>query len=65
MQLLNDTYTAHTRQTAWRDGDLLLVDNLATAHSREAFTGPREVLVGLADPVRLEGSSPSVGVTRR
>ena len=65
VQLLNDTYTAHTRQTPWRDGDLLLVDNLATAHSREAFTGPREVLVGLADPLRLEGSSPSVGVTRR
>jgi Taurine catabolism dioxygenase TauD, TfdA family len=37
----------------WRDGDLLLVDNVRTAHSREPFTGPREVLVGLADPVRL------------
>jgi hypothetical protein len=31
------------------------VDNIRTAHSREPFTGPREVLVGMADPVRLPG----------
>ncbi|WP_199813428.1 TauD/TfdA family dioxygenase, partial [Streptomyces stelliscabiei] len=36
----------------WRPGDLLLVDNLRCAHSREPYQGPREVLVGLADPVR-------------
>jgi hypothetical protein len=32
----------------------MLVDNVATAHSREPFTGPREIVVGLADPVRLD-----------
>jgi alpha-ketoglutarate-dependent taurine dioxygenase len=37
----------------WRDGDLMLVDNVRTAHSREAFNGPREVLVGMSDPLRL------------
>jgi hypothetical protein len=31
----------------------MLVDNIRTAHSREAFEGPREVLVGMADPVRI------------
>ena len=36
----------------WQAGDLLLVDNIRTAHDREPYTGPREVLVGLADPVR-------------
>ena len=30
----------------WQDGDLMLVDNIRTAHSREAFEGPREVSSG-------------------
>ncbi|MDT7598046.1 MAG: hypothetical protein QOK26_123, partial [Pseudonocardiales bacterium] len=32
-----------------------LVDNIGTAHSREVFTGPREVVVSMIDPVRLDG----------
>ncbi|PZT70408.1 TauD/TfdA family dioxygenase [Streptomyces sp. SW4] len=47
-------YDAHTVRRPWRAGDLLLVDNIATAHSREAYEGPREVVVALADPVRLD-----------
>ncbi|MFC4002418.1 TauD/TfdA family dioxygenase [Prauserella oleivorans] len=50
--LLNETYEAHTDREPWQPGDLLLVDNIHTAHSREPYTGPREVLVGMADPVR-------------
>lgn len=52
VQLLTDVYAAHTRREAWQDGDLLLVDNIATAHSREPYTGSREVLVGMTDQVR-------------
>jgi alpha-ketoglutarate-dependent taurine dioxygenase len=51
--LLNEVYDAHTVSEPWRAGDLMLVDNVRTAHSREPFEGPREVLVGLADPIRL------------
>ena len=50
--LLNDTYEAHTVREPWQAGDLMLVDNVATAHSREPFEGVREVVVGLADPIR-------------
>ena len=50
--LLNSVYERHTMREPWQDGDLLLVDNIRTAHSREAFAGPRYVLVALADPVR-------------
>lgn len=49
---LNEVYEAHSVRRAWRPGDLLLVDNIRCAHGREPFEGPREVLVGLADPVR-------------
>ncbi len=51
--LLNRVYEASTAREPWQAGDLMLVDNIRTAHSREAFAGPREVLVGMADPVRL------------
>jgi alpha-ketoglutarate-dependent taurine dioxygenase len=63
--LLNDVYTAHTRREPWQAGDLMLVDNVRTAHSREAFEGPREVLVGMSDAVRLTDCVPTVaGVAR-
>jgi alpha-ketoglutarate-dependent taurine dioxygenase len=63
--LLNTVYEAHTVREPWQDGDLMLVDNIRTAHSREPFAGPREVLVGLADPVHLTDCSPTVEVTAR
>jgi alpha-ketoglutarate-dependent taurine dioxygenase len=53
--LIDEVYRAHTAREPWQAGDLLLVDNIGTAHSREVFTGPREVLVSLLDPVRLDG----------
>ncbi|WP_200301836.1 TauD/TfdA family dioxygenase [Streptomyces adelaidensis] len=52
IETLNEVYEAHTVREPWRPGDLLLVDNIRSAHSREPFEGPREVLVGMADPVR-------------
>ena len=34
----------------WRDGDLLLVDNMLVAHGRSPFKGPRRILVAMAEP---------------
>ncbi|MFF7216138.1 TauD/TfdA family dioxygenase [Streptomyces sp. NPDC008238] len=62
VQLLNETYKANTMRELWQAGDLMLVDNVRSAHSREPFTGPREVLVGMVDPVRLADCSPTVKV---
>lgn len=44
----------------WQSGNLLLVDNIRTAHTRESFEGPREVLVAMADAMNLAGSSPAI-----
>ncbi|MES4906476.1 MULTISPECIES: TauD/TfdA family dioxygenase [unclassified Streptomyces] len=61
VQLINSTYEAHTAREPWQAGDLMLVDNIRTAHSREAFTGERQVLVAMAEPQRLaaEPQSPA------
>jgi alpha-ketoglutarate-dependent taurine dioxygenase len=63
--LLNRVYEANTAREQWQAGDLMLVDNVRTAHSREPFEGPREVLVAMADAVRLTDCSPLVEVTSR
>jgi alpha-ketoglutarate-dependent taurine dioxygenase len=63
VELLIGIYDAHTAREPWQAGDLMLVDNIRSAHSREAFEGPREVLVGMADAVRLGDVSPTGGVT--
>ncbi|MGX9884347.1 TauD/TfdA family dioxygenase [Streptomyces sp. NPDC002276] len=59
---INGAYDTHVRRTPWRSGDLLLVDNIRTAHGRDPFEGPREVLAGLGDPVRLTDCAPTGGV---
>src|SRR5260370_31917797 len=60
VQLINEVYEASTAREPWQAGDLLLVDNVRTAHSREPFEGQREVLVAMADAVRLADCSPSL-----
>jgi len=57
VQVINQVYEANTAREPWQAGDLMLVDNVRTAHSRESFEGPREVLVAMADAVRLAGRS--------
>ncbi|MFH8572684.1 TauD/TfdA family dioxygenase [Streptomyces sp. NPDC017993] len=63
VQLLNEVYEAHTARRPWQAGDLLIVDNVRTAHSREPFKGTRDVVVALAEPIRLAACSPTVEVT--
>jgi alpha-ketoglutarate-dependent taurine dioxygenase len=65
VQLINEVYDAHTAREPWQAGDLMLVDNIRTAHSREPFEGPREVLVAMADPVRLADCAPATEVSAR
>ncbi|MFI0445970.1 TauD/TfdA family dioxygenase [Actinomadura sp. 6N118] len=62
VELLNEAYEANTAREPWQAGDLMLVDNVRTAHSREPFEGPREVLVAMADAVRLADCSPTTEV---
>jgi alpha-ketoglutarate-dependent taurine dioxygenase len=33
----------------WRQGDMLLVDNFLVSHGREPFSGPRKILVAMAN----------------
>ncbi len=63
IQLLGEVYAKQTVCEPWQSGDLLLVDNIRTAHGREQFEGAREVLVAMADPVKLADCSPTLEVS--
>src|SRR5438309_7028394 len=63
VQRINEVYEANTARERWQAGDLMLVDNVRTAHGRERFEGPREVLVAMADAVHLADRSPTTEVT--
>ena len=61
VDLIAEVYVAHTMSEPWRPGDMLLVDNLRCAHSRDPFEGDREVLVGMAEPIRPALPAPLPG----
>src|SRR5437762_508174 len=62
VQVIDEVYEANTRRERWQAGDLMLMDNIRTAHARESFEGPREVVVAMADAVRLADCSPTIEV---
>src|SRR2546430_12224787 len=60
----SDVCSSDLERERWQAGDLMLVDNVRTAHARESFAGPREVFVPMASAVHLAESSPPNEVTR-
>ncbi|WEB43758.1 amino acid adenylation domain-containing protein [Streptomyces yunnanensis] len=56
---INEVYEAATLREPWQAGDVLLVDNIRMAHSREPYEGQREVGMVLGAPVRLADCSPT------
>ncbi|GAA3086362.1 TauD/TfdA family dioxygenase [Streptosporangium carneum] len=54
VEQINDVYDRHTLREPWQDGDLMVVDNVRTAHNREPYTGDRQVVVAMGDPIRLD-----------
>ena len=65
VRVINETYEAATAREPWQAGDVLLIDNIRTAHSRDSFEGTREVLAAMADPVQLTTCSPSAQASTR
>jgi alpha-ketoglutarate-dependent taurine dioxygenase len=62
VRAINGAYEAVTLRDDWQAGDLLLVDNLRTAHGRERYTGPRELLTALLDAQDLSRCMPTIDI---
>lgn len=55
VELIAKAYEENTVRHQWETGDVLLVDNLRMAHSREPYQGPRRICAALGNPVTLPG----------
>lgn len=54
LEAVCEVYRQEQVAFTWRRGDVLMIDNMLTAHGREPFVGAeRKILVGMAEPVRL------------
>jgi alpha-ketoglutarate-dependent taurine dioxygenase len=51
LDALRQAYDQETVMFPWQKGDLLLLDNMLTAHGRSSFVGPREILTGMSMPI--------------
>jgi len=47
---IRQSYIQETTIFPWLTGDILILDNMLTAHGRMPFIGSRKVLVGMAEP---------------
>ena len=54
---IRDTYARNTIRFQWERNDLLLLDNMLFSHGREAFSGNRQILVGMARVHGNQGST--------
>ena len=46
---INQVYDDNSIVFPWREGDVLMIDNMLTAHGRKPFVGKRKVVVGIAE----------------
>jgi alpha-ketoglutarate-dependent taurine dioxygenase len=46
---INKIYQQEAITFPWKEGDILMLDNMLVAHGRKPFVGTRKVLVGMAD----------------
>jgi alpha-ketoglutarate-dependent taurine dioxygenase len=50
LEALREAYRLETVTFPWRQGDVLLLDNMLAAHGRAPYSGPRKILVGMSEP---------------
>jgi alpha-ketoglutarate-dependent taurine dioxygenase len=47
---LRNAYLSELVTFSWKQSDIILIDNILTAHARNEYTKPREILFSMADP---------------
>lgn len=61
LDAVRGAFEAHQTGMRWRDGDILILDNMRFAHGRMPFSGPRRLHVSLARLVETPRRTPLFG----
>jgi alpha-ketoglutarate-dependent taurine dioxygenase len=59
MDHIGELYEANAVRFQWRQGDLVSLDNMLTAHARDPYVGPRKIVVALGDMVHAKDLEPA------
>jgi len=51
MDHVGEVYERNAVRFTWREGDMVTLDNMLTAHARDSYVGPRKIVVALGDLV--------------
>lgn len=55
VETIRAALAAETDRFSWREGDMLIVDNMAVGHGRTPYEGERQVLVAMTEPLTDAG----------
>jgi alpha-ketoglutarate-dependent taurine dioxygenase len=50
LDVIRRIYREQTLAFLWQDGDIMILENMLVAHGRRPFSGPRRLVVGMAEP---------------
>jgi hypothetical protein len=48
---IGELYWKHCVALPWREGDMIMLDNMLTAHARNPFSGPRQIVVAMGEMI--------------
>jgi ribulose-5-phosphate 4-epimerase/fuculose-1-phosphate aldolase/alpha-ketoglutarate-dependent taurine dioxygenase len=54
LQEIRNAYELSKMAFPWKEGDVLMLDNMLYAHGRNPFDGPRKILVAMAEPIHYQ-----------
>ncbi|QTE01455.1 TauD/TfdA family dioxygenase [Streptomyces cyanogenus] len=60
LEVISAAYAEATVRETWQPGDIMLVDNILTAHGRDSFQGDRKIVVAMGAPVDIQACRPTV-----
>jgi alpha-ketoglutarate-dependent taurine dioxygenase len=53
---IRELYWQHAVAFLWREGDVMVLDNMLAAHARNPYVGPRRIVVAMGEMISEEGA---------